>query len=923
MKTIASKRASGIAPWAAGVVRSSLFAGAALLAFTPAIANAAEDNSDGTEQKDETIVVTGTLVRGVAPTGASVIGVTAENVVASGVATTAQLLQTVPQLGSFNDLQFPTGFGNSVTANRPNLRNLPGFNTAGGSSTLVLLDGHRMVGVGITSTAPDPDVIPAGAIERLEIVPDGGSAMYGSDAVAGVMNFVTRKKFDGFQVGGRVGFADSYTQYTADATVGKDWGAGGIYLAYSFAKNDEIRGRDRDYVQSFPVASNGFLPLNCNPGNIQITSAGVTTNYGLPSRAAVANTCEISDSAIVYPSLERHSLMAGFAQDLSDSLSIDIKGYYTHRRQTVGLGEFHPGNSTLTATNPFFAANRIGTETSHVVTYSFGPATATDQPITLSTWGITPTLTWKFGGNWQLKVLGSYGESDTTSHQGAFNPTALSTAIATGLFNPYAPNTSNAQALSIITNYETYGHTRQFLGNFRAILDGDLFQFTGGAVKLALGAEYLSDHFKAQFGATVPGAQNLGAAAQLVGATTVAPATTGLPVFDLKRNVKSLFGELVVPFFGADNATPGFEELRLSLAGRYDKYSDFGGTFNPKVGLTWKPFDFVTLRGSWGKSFNAPSLADNSNADVLRLIVRTTAQFGPTAAQQAANGGPWPNVPAGAITYLRRGNAPGIQPQRAESWTLGADVSPVSGLKFGATYYNIFVKGLIGLPNTNPTIVFQDYANILTINPSTALLNNLVSTAGVFDGTPCHASATPCTVYAFVELSKNNQGDFKVQGLDLSTNISHPTDFGSLSLDVNANYELKRYQRATPTANWVDLLAANNSRFKIRTAAGAQVGNLFGQVVWNHSAGYKLNPAVGFVAQSKVDSFDVFNLFFRYEPKGEGLFKDLSFTLNVDNVFDRDPPVYRQFNASQYNIEGFINGNTLGRFIQVGVSKKF
>lgn len=70
-------------------------------------------------------------------------------------------------------------------------------------------------------------------------------------------------------------------------------------------------------------------------------------------------------------------------------------------------------------------------------------------------------------------------------------------------------------------------------------------------------------------------------------------------------------------------------------------------------------------------------------------------------------------------------------------------------------------------------------------------------------------------------------------------------------------------------------------------------------------------------------AYDVFNLFFRYEPGDQGLLRDLTFTLNIDNVFDRDPPVYRQFNSSQYQIEGFINGNTLGRLIQVGVSKKF
>ncbi len=193
-----------------GVASMSL--AVAMAAALPSQA-AAQNQSPADEgaKDDSEIVVTGTLVRGVAPTGTNVIGVTADAVAATGAATTAQLLQSVPQMGAFNALQFPTGFGNSVTINRPNLRNLPGVNTAGGSSTLVLLDGHRIVGMGITSASPDPDVIPSSAIERLEVVPDGGSAIYGSDAVAGVLNFTTRKKFDGVQVGGKIGFADNYT----------------------------------------------------------------------------------------------------------------------------------------------------------------------------------------------------------------------------------------------------------------------------------------------------------------------------------------------------------------------------------------------------------------------------------------------------------------------------------------------------------------------------------------------------------------------------------------------------------------------------------------------------------------------------------------------------------------------------------------
>lgn len=901
---------------------------AALLAPSAALASEASDaNADSEVSKDE-IVVTGTLVRGVAPTGSNVIGVTADAVEATGAATTAQLLQSVPQMGAFNVLQFPTGFGNSVTINRPNLRNLPGVNTAGGSSTLVLLDGHRLVGMGVTSASPDPDVIPSSAIERLEIVPDGGSAVYGSDAVAGVLNFTTRKKFDGLQVSGKFGFADDYTQYTADAIIGKDWGSGGIYLSYSFVKNDDIRGMDRDFVQSYPITANGLLPLNCDPGNIQITVSGVTTNYGLPTRAATPTTCDISDGAVFYPSLKRHSFLAGFTQDLSDALTVDIKAYYTDREQGVGLGPFHPGSTTRTTTSPFFAANRIGTETSHVVTYSFGGIHATDQQVRLKTWGIAPSLTYKIGDNWQIKLLGNYGESYTTSHTGHFNNTALTNAINAGLFNPYNPGASDPAALAVIRNFETYGDTRQELGNFRAVLDGELFRLPGGGVKVAVGAEWYHEGFQAQFGDIVPGAQDSGAAAQLVGAVTLAPAVAQLPRYNLGRSVKSAFGELVVPFFGADNATAGFQELRLSLAGRYDDYgTGIGNTFNPKIGLNWKPIDAVTLRANWGKSFNAPSLADAPQVGGITFIARTTAQFGPTAAQVTS--GAYPAIPAGAVTYLQRGNAPNIQPQKAKTWSVGADIAPMDGIKLSATYYNVRINGLIDLPNTTPSITFADFPHVITLNPSLTFLDSFVASATSFNGAPCHRSSTPCTVYAFVDLAKNNQGNFKLQGLDFSANLRREVGFGTLMLDVNGNYEFSREQSTSPARPFTSqhnqaTALPGVSQFRARTSLGIETGGLTAQVIWNHTAGYDLNPAApSFVPQTSVGSYNVFNLFFRYEAQGEGLFKDLSLTLNVDNVFDTDPPVWRLYDASRFAQEGYNNGNTIGRFVQFGISKKF
>jgi iron complex outermembrane recepter protein len=225
------------------------FSTLALVASASMLALAAPAHAQDAESGEgkEDIIVTGTLVRGIAPAGTSVVGVTAEQVGATGATTVTELLTDVPQFGSFNSVQTLSGGGNFVTTNRPNLRSLPGSTTTGTSGTLMIVDGSRVVGMGIASTTPDADFIPPGIIERVDIIPDGGSALYGSDAVAGVVNFVTLRRFDGVKVDARYGFGDEFHTFDANVTVGKTWDRGSFWVSYNYAENSNILGKDRDY----------------------------------------------------------------------------------------------------------------------------------------------------------------------------------------------------------------------------------------------------------------------------------------------------------------------------------------------------------------------------------------------------------------------------------------------------------------------------------------------------------------------------------------------------------------------------------------------------------------------------------------------------------------------------------------------------
>ena len=920
-------------------------AGTSLLAISvPAYAQDAE--TDSTKNADD-IIVTGTLIRGVAPAGTNVVSVSQAAVEATGATTVAQLLQTIPQMGSFNDLQKQNGGSNFVTTNRPNLRDLPGFTTKGNSATLMLVDGHRVVGMGISVTSPDVDIVPPGIIERVEIVPDGGSAIYGSDAVAGVINFVTRKDFKGIEADARYGFGETnYHTFDANVTAGHSWDTGNVFVSYNYSYNSTFFGRDRDYVRMYPTNVAGisipYTAIECprgtviNRNNSQIYALPYPTGAGV---AGTANQCDYSDSASVYPENKRHSIFAGFSQELTDNIKFDVRGFYTNKKTYQSLGNFHANanigptfiNSALT---PFPQQSTYLTGAGpfevHNVSFGWGPDQGANQRISLDAWGVTPSITADLGSNWQLRVLASYGQSTTEQHTTTVNGTALTNAIKAGLVNPYDISLSNPAALAAVTNYEVYGHNRQKQFNARAIIDGDLATLPGGAIKLAAGAEYLYESVAARRGSAVPGyAASAFPGLSVSGTPIIAATSAGLALGEANRKVTSLFGELVFPLFSQDNRINGIEQLTVSLSGRYDHYSDFGSTFNPKIGVTWRPYDYIKFRGAWGKSFAAPSLMDQPSTDptALTYMSGSTFSFLVPCSELTKNGITCPSA-ANSNGIVLLGSKAGTRPEKATTWSVGIDVDPVPGVQFSVTYWNISYRDVINqAPFTNFAAYFSTFRDVsYFINPSQTLIDAAVNAAlagGTVTGTAC---ATPGCVFILEDNRKTNLGRFNNDGLDFTASYRRDTGFGSMDLTVSGNYVLNRKQSSTASSALVDVLAGATSRFRLRTTLGANIGNLRAQATWSHTQGYDLLTPVpaagGFPAQTRVDGYNLIDLFFKYNVPGEGMLKDLAFTLNVNNLFSQDPPVYRLQNITA-GLNGFTNGGTVGRLVQLGVSKRF
>lgn len=903
------------------------------------------DNAAESQRVDKNeIVVTGTLIRGNAPTGTNVVALDKSAVEATGASTVTQLLQTVPSMGSFNSLQAPQGNSNQVTTNRPNLRSLPSSNLVGTAATLVLVDGHRVVGMGLTVTSPDLDTIAPGAIERVDIVPDGGSSTYGSDAVGGVINFITRKTFDGVGVDGRFGFADNYQTWDANATVGKTWNGGGIYVSYNYSQHDPIFGRDRDYVRQFETQSTTIaiptIGLECVGGsNVQIINSSNQVQdsfaiYGLPYTPSAAakrnqpNQCDYSDNASIYPQERRHAVFARLSQELSDSLSFDVTGFYTDRKQRQTQGYLRATKAI--GTSPGRQINYPGRSNyiinaaneAHSVSFAWGDPDSVRQDVRLRAWGITPTFTAKLDDNWQARLLFNYGESDTIAHNPKSNDTALTNAIAAGLFNPYDPS-SDKRAWGELARWESFGQAKQSQLQARMIVDGDLFQLPAGPMKVALGAEIIHETFRNQTGDIVAGTEMTGFAGSTVNGSTILPAGQALPVRHASRTVKSVFGEMVLPL-AADE--PMLQDLTVSFSARYDSYSDFGGTFNPKVGLTWKPVEQLRLRGQWGRSFSAPSLANSASADPTRATWVNGAAQGystlVTAAGQAVLTSRGYPGPIQQVVLALTGGSDTLQPQTAQTWSAGFDLDPVPGARLSLTYWNIKIKDVLGVPAfSNSQRYFEQFTGAYTVFPDQAAINQALAEAGTNIGnSPCNPQ--PQCVYILERNLTQNLGKYNQDGFDASASYRTDTGFGSADLSMALTYVLNREQSTDRLAPLFDQLAQGVSKMKIRTTLGANIDKLRAQVTWSHSSGYDLTPVDPallpfYPEQSHVDAFDTVDLFFKYDFAGEGAMKDLALTLGINNLLDADPPV--RFSNGQ----GFTNGNTVGRLVQLGFSKRF
>ncbi|MCW2391255.1 iron complex outermembrane receptor protein [Sphingobium sp. B1D7B] len=931
----------------------------AALGAVPAMAqqDASPQQGSSTDAADAAIIVTGTRIKGVAPVGSPVIPVGREEIEKLGVSTTNDALRKLPQIVNFGGNNEQQGGSiiqntslNSFAAKSINLRGL------GTASTLSLVNGHRVAPQGANGQLFDADNIPAIALERIEVVADGGSAIYGSDAVGGVVNFIMRRPDNVFEVQARAGFADSVEEYIGSVAFGRRWSSGGFFLAYEYQNRTALEAADRPNLYNSDLSPYGGAPnpVLTNPGNVQFGSSfyGIPagqngTNVTLGKLTATPNRENAWIGADAIPSGKRHTVVGTFRQDFDDNVTFVADGLFS-RRELTNRGIASTATLSVPNTNPFSpcAPGKVddsatlncpanGTLT---VPYSFledlGPLTITGYE---QIWSLSGGLEMKLSNDWNANVTTYYSENkgyslatnqlNTNGLNRALGATVAGTTkpASVPFFNPFCDGQQfdcNSEATLALfraqTELEVFN--RSYGGS--ANIGGSLFRLPGGDVRVSVGGEIRFDYL---FGN-----------GQLSNTRTANVDTfAGVPTSN-ERDVRSVYAEAYVPLFGPDNARPGLEKLEFNAAVRYDRYSDVGSTTNPRFGVTYAPASGIQFRGSYGTSFRAPSLVDVNKY--------ATAGFLPRTGSGSAVG---LSPAAGSFQYVYPiGGNPDLKPETATTWSLGMDLTPelAKGFNFSLTYYNIVYKDKVDTAAYNAPIgaVLNSgaYDDFIVFNPVyfpsktnqtlaqyVAYWNQITADPQL----PVLGLVDPTTVIAIVDARRNNSGVVETDGFDVSLDYTLNGNGIDFRFGARANYVLHYKTSPVPGVALKDEVNhfGYPARFTGKVEAGVDIGGFSGTVFLNYVNSRTITrdflPAAVPDQYQNIDPITTVDLSLRYNfgETGSMITNGLAASLNVLNVFDADPPlVVNAGGATPIRFDSSYS-SSMGRYISFQLSKKF
>ena len=588
---------------------------AAWLACTGAFLSPALAQTSEPAQATQRIEITGSAIKRLdAETAVPVTVYRMEELRSQGVTSVEQVIQSLSYSSSLTSTSQVVGSGTGG-ASFADLRGI------GGDKTLVLLNGRRIANNALNGSIPDLNMIPFAALERIEVLRDGASALYGTDAIGGVINFITRRNYDAGEItlsadmpqdkGGR--------RYGANGSIGFGDLAGkgfNVLGVFDVQRQDRINSQERGFGSRSYIPERGLDGTSgtTTPANYSQRQGGTTFNANptFPGCAPVGNGGSINTGAsstncrfdpAPYQDLVPQSERASFFGKASMALGTDhtLSAEYFITRNTVEsqIGPVPQTGNTMSASSPFFPGRGITPAPTNFtidptlpISVSWRAADAgarsgknenTSQRAILGVEGLL--------AGWDYNAAVSYNENKLVeSHTGGYSNDSLITAgIAGGIINPFGPQT--AAGAQYLADAALRGELQTAKGRVWALdlrASREIGKWFGSApaAALAIGAEVRREKFFDDINAPV--------ASQA--------ASTGVdPDSDVSgaRNVSAVYAELNVPFTNRLDAT---------LAVRHDRYSDFGSSTNPKVALRFRPTDSLLMRATYSTGFRAPSL---------------------------------------------------------------------------------------------------------------------------------------------------------------------------------------------------------------------------------------------------------------------------------------------------------------------------
>jgi len=932
-----------------------LFSASSVLVSVPSFSAFAEESEDEVER----IEVTGSRIKRTdmeTPVPVTVIG--RSDIVAMGAINVADVLNTSPVAVAGSD-QSNTSFTNSsVGLNTTALRNLQE------ERTLVLVNGRRFVS-GVSPSvgyAVDLNAIPAAMIERIEILKSASSAIYGTDAVAGVINIITRKDFEGVEVNVQTGISgeSDREKYAVNITGGNTWDTGSVTMAFGYDEDKGLKSSDRDFSavdRATILDDNGnevigdifssFPPQ----GRIGGTASGYNGD-GTPFNGASGFDGDRFNRAafrqLVTP-LERKYVAMNFNQEIGDDINFFTEMNWNSTKTNNSTIEpfaltvhddiwFNDrgGNGGMSVMSPLLPdllrdnliadgvtnLNEVGFRRRMV---EFGPR-STD--LERSTIRIASGFDWNIDDNWNLNTYFSWGQTDQTQQNGGqVNVERAAYALdveeaADGSLqcvdelarlqgcvplDMFGANTISDAAIAYVkAPAKVAGRVEQFV--FAASVTGELpFEMSGGNVGVAFGAEH-----RLEKGAFSPGdLAQTGASS-----TNKSDATNG------SFYSNDIFAEAILPVT---------EEFEVDLAVRFSDHEIVGEATTWNVGLQYQPTDELMFRASAATAIRNPNVADLFGGRGETFAGVTDPCNGITAAstsQEAINCLSIPTIAArvaadGAfeLTQIEAqstggtiGGSPDIQEETADTWSVGAVWQIMDGLSMTVDYYDISIEDAIATTSR------------------TTVLNRCFALSSAEFSATCNGATVRDANGALTEVDSgtSNENNIETSGVDIEFNYTAEFGPGTFKADLIWNHTREWVQTAIEDGSSVDF-------------AGEVLNP-------DNRANLNLNYALEDVSVSwrirywdqSVDSVEGDNFNFTdFEPLVESniypsmVYHDISanyhmtentqFTINVRNLFDKQPPF-----AGQGHDKGGTGINTVseafdvtGRYFQASVTTKF